>query len=674
MTRLRLSVTMSRMRNRATVVAAVVAAVAAVVVTVVLHTQSAGSPMAAGVTDWWLTGVTMGTMYTLAGGAVLWRRPELPVGGVLLAIGLAAALGMAALEHGVRGFIEGAGAGEAWIFWVGSWLWAVAMVAVVTVLPHLLPEGRPPSRHRRGPLAVGLVSLGAMAILWMTTPYDAISPVVASRARNPFGVESGLLTSVLLGLVLLGTVVAVGSVGTRWHRGRDETRQQLKWVLIGVVASLLLFATGFALGPVVTAVAMTPLPVASVLAVLRLGLWDVDTVLAGGLTWLGVSGTLVVVYLGVLRGMSRLLEESSTAGWSGAAAAVVAAALAPPVHRAIRSEVNLRVHGSLDDPATALSDLGRRLEDRPVGGESAQELLVTAMTSLTNRLGLQGVRLHLADGGSVHSGNQSDLSHDVPLSHAGRDVGVLQLPLPFDELDRGQRRHVARLLPRLAMVAHGALLERMLERATGEVAGAREEERRMLHRELHDGLGPALAAMALKTEVARDLVVSAPGRAQEILDGMVPQLARAVSDVRSTVLGLHPSTLDELGLEGALRELVQAFDGPRQRVHLRGALGALSDLSAGTEVAVYRIVAEALTNAQRHADARSVQVEVCRSQESVEVTITDDGAGITADREPGVGLRSMTLRAVDVGGRLDIFGSPAGRGTCVRAVLPEVGG
>jgi signal transduction histidine kinase len=100
----------------------------------------------------------------------------------------------------------------------------------------------------------------------------------------------------------------------------------------------------------------------------------------------------------------------------------------------------------------------------------------------------------------------------------------------------------------------------------------------------------------------------------------------------------------------------------------------LSRLTAGAEVAAYRIVAEALTNAQRHADARTVHVEVGGSHDSVEVTITDDGTGIAADREPGVGLTSMAHRAKEVGGRLDIVPSPAGRGTRVRAVLPGVGG
>jgi hypothetical protein len=203
------------MNTRAIVVTAVAVTVAATAVAVVLHAQTAGSPVADGVTDWWLTGVTMGAVYTLTGGAVLWRRPKLPVGGVLLSVGLAAALGMAALEYGVLGIVEGLGAGAASAFWVGNWLWAVAMVVVVAVLPHLLPNGRGPSGRRRGPLVVGLVSTVAVAILWMTTPYDVISPAVATRAHNPIGIEPGPFAGVLLVVVLLGPVVAVGSVGLR---------------------------------------------------------------------------------------------------------------------------------------------------------------------------------------------------------------------------------------------------------------------------------------------------------------------------------------------------------------------------------------------------------------------------------------------------------------------------
>jgi signal transduction histidine kinase len=253
-------------------------------------------------------------------------------------------------------------------------------------------------------------------------------------------------------------------------------------------------------------------------------------------------------------------------------------------------------------------------------------------------------------------------------------VGSLELPTALAELGRRRRGQVARLLPGLAVVAHGALLERMLSRATGELAGVREEERRGLYRELHDGLGPALAAMALKAEVARDLVASDPARAAEILDSIVPQLTDTVSEVRSVVLGLRPSTLDELGLEGALAELVEGFCSPDQRVTLRCAPDAIRGLSAATEVATYRIVAEALTNAHRHAGASIVEVDVRRVRDEVEVCITDDGAGITAGGGTGIGLASMSGRAADVGGRLVLGPAPSGAGTRGSALLPGATG
>ncbi len=652
------------------VVVGAAVAIAMVTLTALVHVPNADSALAAGVTDWWLTGITMGVVYTLTGGWILWRRPDLTIGMLLMAIGLCAVTGMFALEHGVRALEVGALPGGRLALWLGNWVWAATMVSVVAVVPHLLPEGGVPEGRRRLAAGAGVVAVLAMALVWMTTPYDAISAEIASRARNPVAVESDVWAGVFFAAVLAGTVVSVASVVLRWRRSRGETRQQLKWILVGVAASLLLFTVGFAAGPVVTAAAMVPLPAAIVLAVLRLGLWDVDVVISRSLTWFAVLVTLVLVYLLALSAVLLVVPGAEADRWPGMLAVVVAVALSPTVHAVYRREVNLRVHGVEDDPATNLADLGRRLEDRPLGGQSAEMLLGEAISSLSARLGVEGLRLRLADGGHVGERLGPPGGHAVPLQHAGREVGSLELPTAPAELGRHRRRLVARLLPGLAVVAHGALLERMLSRATGELAGAREEERRQLHRELHDGLGPALAAMALKAEVARDLVAAEPDRAAAILDGIVPQLAGTVSEVRSVVLGLRPSTLDELGLEGALVELVEGFSNPDQRVTLRCAPDALRGLAAATEVATYRIVAEALTNAHRHARASLVTVEVRRVGDKVEASVTDDGTGIAARDGTGIGLASMSGRAADVGGRLEVGPAPGGAGTRVCALLP----
>lgn len=658
------------MRTRLAVIAGAAVATVTVVLTAMVHVRNVDSPLAAGVTDWWLTGVTMGVVYTLTGGWILWRRPDLTIGALLMAIGLSAGVGMFALEYGVRSLDVGGLPGGSFALWLGNWVWAVTMVSVVALVPHLLPEGRVPGGRRRLLAGAGVVATLAMALGWMTTPYDDIAAGIAARARNPLAVYSEGMADVLFAVVLAGVAVSVVSVVVRWHRSRGDGRQQLKWVLVGVAGSLLLFAAGFTAGPVLTAAAMTPLPAAIVLAVLRLGLWDVDVVISRSLTWLAVLVTLVLVYVAVLSAVTLVVPDAGPSRWPGILAAVVTVALSPPVRGAYRREVNLRVHGVEEDPATDLANLGRRLEDRPLGGQTAEMLLGEAISSLSVRLGAEEVRLRLADGGYVGEGSDTDGAHAVPLEHAGREVGSLELPTALAELGRHRRRQVARLLPGLAVVAHGALLERMLSRATGELAGVREEERRQLHRELHDRLGPALAAMALKAEVARDLVAGDPARAAAILDGIVPQLAGTVSEVRSVVLGLRPSTLDELGLEGALAELVEGFSGPDQGVTLRCAPDALRGLAAATEVATYRIVAEALTNAHRHARASVVQVEVRRVGDEVEVSVTDDGTGIGSRGATGIGLASMSGRAADVGGRLEVGPAPSGAGTRVSALLP----
>ena len=100
--------------------------------------------------------------------------------------------------------------------------------------------------------------------------------------------------------------------------------------------------------------------------------------------------------------------------------------------------------------------------------------------------------------------------------------------------------------------------------------------------------------------------------------------------------------------------------------------GDMDGLPAATEVATYRIVAEALTNAGRHADASEIVLTLRREGDRVQVSVQDDGRGVAADSVPGVGLASMASRAEEVGGSLGVVPGPRGRGTVVQAVLPAV--
>lgn len=196
------------------------------------------------------------------------------------------------------------------------------------------------------------------------------------------------------------------------------------------------------------------------------------------------------------------------------------------------------------------------------------------------------------------------------------------------------------------------------------IVNEREEERVRLRRELHDGLGPSLAAIGLGL---RQLEQQTGGGEGGVVRELADEVQRAVSEVRRICDGLRPSALNELGLAGALTESIEPLQRFGPRITL--TVDDLPTLAPAVEVAAFRIVMEGVTNAVRHADAQHVQVRL-GYDDGVTVNVVDDGRGLAEDRVPGVGLRGMSDRADEVGGRLTIrSGSPAG--TAVQAWLPE---
>jgi signal transduction histidine kinase len=191
----------------------------------------------------------------------------------------------------------------------------------------------------------------------------------------------------------------------------------------------------------------------------------------------------------------------------------------------------------------------------------------------------------------------------------------------------------------------------------------REEERVRLRRDLHDGLGPSLAAIGLGL---RQLEQRTDAGADGVVRELADEVQRAVGEVRRICDGLRPAALNELGLAGALTESIEPLQrfGPRIRLDV----DELPALTPAVEVAAFRIVMEAVTNAVRHADAGQVEVRIGYDDGLVAV-VQDDGRGLADDRVPGVGLVGMAQRADEIGGRLTTS-TVVPRGTVVRAWLP----
>jgi signal transduction histidine kinase len=203
---------------------------------------------------------------------------------------------------------------------------------------------------------------------------------------------------------------------------------------------------------------------------------------------------------------------------------------------------------------------------------------------------------------------------------------------------------------------------RSLTESRRDLATDREEERTRLRRELHDGLGPSLAAIGLGLRQLQGTAGPQEGVVRELGD----EVQRAVAEVRRICEGLRPGELAELGLVAALRAAstrLTGLGGPA--VAVTG--DPLPPIPAAVEVAAFRLAMEAMTNAARHAHAAHVAVRIVHDH-GLTVTVTDDGTGLR-DASVGLGLRAMHERAEELGGWVRLDDAPEG-GLRVRAWLP----
>jgi two-component system, NarL family, sensor kinase len=365
----------------------------------------------------------------------------------------------------------------------------------------------------------------------------------------------------------------------------------------------------------------------------------------------------VGVYVAVVKGAEWLLAEGVGLGGSLLATAVIAVSFAPARDR-LQRWVDRRLYGERHDPVRAMTRLGQRLRDAP-GGDVLGQVLQTVCETLR----LPSASL-LVDNVEVAAyGQPGAASESIPLEHEGQRVGALLVSPRTGEQTLGvaDRRVLEVLAAPVAVALHAVLLSQELQRSRERLVAAREEERRRLRRDLHDGLGPILTAVTLKADAARSVLAAAPDRADGLLAELRGDAKQAIGDLRRIIYDLRPAPLDELGLLGALGEQVDRFGRQGLSVTLQ-APPSLPVLPAAVEVAAYRIVTEALTNVARHAQAGRASVTVS-VDDGFCLDVQDDGTASTANRDGwrlGVGLVSMAERVAEVGGTLQAGPTPTG--------------
>jgi signal transduction histidine kinase len=234
----------------------------------------------------------------------------------------------------------------------------------------------------------------------------------------------------------------------------------------------------------------------------------------------------------------------------------------------------------------------------------------------------------------------------------------------FSSLDQRVLQDLSRSV---GVAVHAVRVTTDLQRSREQLVTAREEERRRLRRDLHDGLGPALGGLLLKLDALGDELRCDPEQAALQLGELKGDVQAAVAEVRRLVYALRPPALDELGLVGALRLLATQC----QRLDLCFDIVIPDDLPplpAAVEVAIYRIAHEALTNVIRHANASACLLSLV-ARDRLELSVSDNGQGMLVGQSVGIGLLSMRERANELGGECAIT-SVSGAGVVVRAWLP----
>ncbi|HEX6759308.1 MAG TPA: histidine kinase [Propionibacteriaceae bacterium] len=594
----------------------------------------------------------LGLVLAMAGWPIAVYRPRNLIGWSLLAGGCCWAstgAGIALLSWADSHNLEG------W-FWrlVATvtnmgWTWALTVCLPLALL--LLPDGRLPGRRWRWALpllAFNGLALAALGVLSNFSMAVGVSGYLGWPEVNALSWPMAVL-----GVTVLSSYgLALAALVVRFYRASDQVRRQLSWVLL----ALLIVVVIFALDPIlpdsllsILSIALIPLSIT--VAVLRYQLLDIRLVLSRSVLYVLLTAAVVGAYLVIVAVLDAVLRTELGLGTSVLATLLVAVAF-NPVRVWLQRKVERLIYGARRDPAEAMAAVGAQLGE--VGGADSAGLpgVLQALATVM-RFPWAAVVVNGAEIASY--GNPPAARHATALRQGGEVVGELIVGLRPGEarLDPGDARVLDLVSAPIAAAVQAVALAEQLRSSREQVITAREEERRRLRRDLHDGLGPVLTGVVLNAEAALRRLASEPAQTADLLVELRDQATGALEDIRRLVYDLRPPALDSLGLVEALREQAAVMGKRENAGPLRVSVEAprqLPELPAAVEVAAYRIVTEALTNVVRHSSASAAVVTLTVTAGVLQISVHDDGINLGAGWQAGVGLTSIRERAAELGG------------------------
>jgi signal transduction histidine kinase len=659
---------------------------------------SVGSLIGASLLDWqvppahreridadlaWTAGIP-GLGLAVPGALLLSRMPRHPIAWLLCLAGLHWCVDAAAgswLSYATWHGLPGA----APAFYVYQRLGAALMIWIPLLL-LLYPTGRLPGGRWRILAYASLALSGLMPLMHLVIPAASAQQRSGTPLPEPFaglnldptsiplpGDWWNVLFELSFVALPIGMLAPVAVVVHRYRSVDGEDRLRMRWLLWVAIVNLLVVAgvlavpelSAFALGPTV---GLTGAVVA--VAIARPTLLDIDRLLGGTFLYTALAATVLVADACVLAVTGLVLGQSLPERDAAVVALLLVTAGYGPLRHRLWLLTRRLVLGRRDDPYRVVAGLAEQLEQ----SGSAEDELLTVAESVAEAFKSRFVSVEVdrPDGGKLIAtvGVVTGETTTLPIAYRGETVGRVVLPAggPRVALSPQDERLLGDMVRQAAIAARSAHLVRELQRSRELIVAAREEERRRLRRDLHDGLGPTLGGVALRIDTARNLAARDPAEADKLLKQAREDAGAAVADVRRLVHDLRPPALDDVGLLGAVRQQAARLRAPGLTVAVEGGDG-LEQLPAAVEVAAYRIASEALTNVARHASASSCRVRLEVVGGDLVLEVTDDGVGIPAGTPTGVGLVSLRERAAELGGECRIE-CPGERGTVVRARLP----
>jgi signal transduction histidine kinase len=620
------------------------------------------------------------------------QRPRDPAARAYFALAFLVPFGATAFPTGTQ-VIDLVNGPRLWPFVWGEIAYALlwgALLHFVAVFPRPVPwlEGRPWRLAAVYALPFAL-HLAHMAVREPGEVVENLADVMFPSIGSDAGLRS-LSYTVPVSIEAARTVPALGLLVLLWQYAHAEgpgERDRIRWVtytFLAVAAVYLVFGqvpSWLTDDPLIdwnwVILTFIAVPLALSAAVLRYGILDLQVVLRRSLVYGLLTAALVVLPAVLTVAIARL----TGADLSGRELALVVGLVVAGCFHALRTRLRRRVSrlifGERDDPYELVSQLGGRLQSTV----PAESLLESVAETVARALRLPYVAIELRGPDGVVDvqdyGERRGEALSLPLVSQGEDVGRLLLDpgARREAFGPADRKLIELLAQQVGIAAHSVLLAGRLQRSLQRAVTVREEERRRLRRDIHDGLGPMLSASKMQLELARKLLATRPDSAAAILDGLVDIQKVVITDVRRLVEGLRPPVLDQLGLVPAIRERADTLsDRSDDDTGLTITVDAQADvepLPAAVEVAAYRVVLEALTNVVRHAQATECRVRLWRS-DALLVEVADNGRGMPAVQRAGVGIGSMRERASELGGSCVVTNNRHG-GTVVQACFPIKG-